>query len=90
MMHSINNAYGKDCKETQTGKHGNPGSEVPARRLDDRIRYLCAKVVDASEDELFSTVADLQAGLREHSDRVRRLAGRKLTAVWSNHQQFSS
>ena len=43
-------------------------------RLDDRIRELCAKVVASSDHELGSSIAQLKAALREHDERLRKLA----------------
>lgn len=87
MMNWNDVGYGKSCKgkEVRSGSAPHP----PARGLDDRIRHLCARVVEASEEELASTVADLQAALREHSDRLRKLAVRKLTHLSSTPQQSS-
>jgi len=43
------------------------------RRLEDRIRYLCAKAV-ASEDspELHEVFEQLRAALHEHNERLRK------------------
>jgi hypothetical protein len=51
---------------------------VPARRLDDRIRDLCAKAVTAPESELHAIFSELNAALREHNERLRKLAAEKL------------
>jgi hypothetical protein len=53
------------------------------RRLEDRIRELCAMAVTAEEPEL----AELQSALREHTKRLRRLAAAKLTTSGENGQQ---
>ena len=42
------------------------------RRLEDRIRELCAKSITAGEDEM-SIIADLKVALREHIARVRNI-----------------
>jgi hypothetical protein len=42
------------------------------RRLEDRIRELCAKSITAGEDEM-SIIADLKVALREHIERVRNI-----------------
>jgi len=46
------------------------------RRLEDKIRGLCARVVSAKGDEeLRSSLVELRSALREHIERVRsRLA----------------
>jgi hypothetical protein len=53
---------------------------VPSRRLDDRIRELCHRVVSASaeEGELEPLIEDLKSALREHNSRLRKLAAAKL------------
>jgi hypothetical protein len=48
------------------------------RRLEDRIRDLCAKTVSAPEGELEPIISDLKAALREHTQRLRKLAAAKL------------
>lgn len=52
-----------------------------ARRLEDRIRDLCARAVSAQDSELEAILSALQSALREHNDRLRKLAAAKLT-VW--------
>ena len=42
------------------------------RRLEDKIRELCAKSITAGEDEL-AIISDLRAALREHVERIRNL-----------------
>ena len=53
---------------------------VPSRRLDDRIRELCARVVSTQGAEMESTIAQLKAALHEHNERLRKLAAAKLAA----------
>jgi hypothetical protein len=50
---------------------------MPPRRLDDRIRELCAKVVAAQETDLEPSISELKAALREHAARLRKLVARK-------------
>jgi hypothetical protein len=56
---------------------------VARRRLDDRIRELCDQALAAQTAHEWETIiADLQSGLREHNERLRkrvalRLAGRE-------------
>lgn len=45
-----------------------------ARRLEDRIRDLCAKAVAAGSGELNPILSELQAALHEHTQRLRRMA----------------
>jgi hypothetical protein len=54
------------------------------RRLEDRIRELCAMAVTAEEPELKIILSDLQSALREHTERLRRLAAAKLTTLDEN------
>jgi len=51
-----------------------------ARRLEDRIRELCARAVAAQDSELVTIFSALQQALREHNDRLRKLAAAKLAA----------
>jgi hypothetical protein len=51
-----------------------------ARRLEDRIRELCARAVAAHDSELDTIFSDLQRSLHEHNDRIRKLAAAKLAA----------
>lgn len=48
------------------------------RRLEDRIRDLCSKTLAAPDDELEPLILELKAALREHAERLRRLAAIKL------------
>jgi hypothetical protein len=56
---------------------------VPSRRLDDRIRELCSKVVSADENDLEPLIEDLKSALREHNSRLRKLAAAKLANPFS-------
>lgn len=47
---------------------------MPSRRLEDRIRELCAKAVDAETEDLQPVVEELKAALREYTERRRQLA----------------
>jgi hypothetical protein len=51
---------------------------VPARRLEDRIRELCAKVLQARDAEVNSTLSELRSAMQEHTQRLRNLAASKL------------
>jgi hypothetical protein len=52
---------------------------VPSRRLEDRIRELCTKAVAADDSADFSELMrQLREALREHANRLRQLAARKL------------
>jgi hypothetical protein len=52
---------------------------VSGRRLEDRIRELCAKAIAApGGDELEPALSELKAALHEHTERLRQLAAKKL------------
>jgi len=54
------------------------------RRLEDRIRELCAKALTAQESELHAILHALRSALREHNGRLRRLAAAKLVSIEGN------
>ena len=62
---------------------------VPPHRLDDRIRELCARVVAAEGDDLPPAISDLKAALREHNNRLRKLAASTLGFLWSSQKEPS-
>jgi len=49
-------------------------SFMPARRLEDRIRELCARALYEKGPEWVSTVHELQLAIQEHALRVANLA----------------
>ena len=57
---------------------------MPRRRLDDRIRYLCAQIAAAArnpeitEEEVASLLRDLLAAIHQKVNRVRIIASNKL------------
>lgn len=67
------------------------GQQIPARqvvlstkdskRLEDRIYTLVEKAIAAQNpEELESVITELRAALKEHTERIRKLAASKLTA----------
>lgn len=48
------------------------------RRLEDRIRELCARALIARGRELGAVVEDLKSALHEHTERLRQVAVAKL------------
>lgn len=49
-----------------------------SRRLEDRIRRLCAQAVSTADpDELNEILQQLKAALREHTGRLRKLATKR-------------
>ena len=65
----------------------NSGAVPMLRRLEDRIRELCAMAVTAEAPELEIILSELQSALREHTERLRKLAAAKLTTLDENVQQ---
>jgi hypothetical protein len=57
------------------------------RRLEDRIRELCAKALTAPESELHAIFHALRSALREHTERLRMLATAKLVSIDGNRLQ---
>jgi hypothetical protein len=56
-----------------------PGVHVLVlRRLEDRIRELCAKALITRGAELQVVLADLKSTLHEHTERLRQMAALKL------------
>jgi hypothetical protein len=53
----------------------------PRRRLEDRIRELCARALTAQESELDAILHALRSALREHAERLRKLAAAKLVSI---------
>ena len=51
---------------------------VRSRRLEDRIRDLCAKVAAAPQAELQTAITNLRAALREHALRIENKATKDL------------
>ncbi len=51
---------------------------VPSRRIDDRIRDLCAKVASSEGNDYEPTLSELKAALREHTGRLRKMAAESL------------
>ena len=51
---------------------------MPFRRLEDRIRRLCAEAVVASATDLDPVITDLKVALHEHTESLRKLAASKL------------
>lgn len=51
---------------------------VPSRRIDDRIRDLCAKVASSEGNDYEPVLSELKAALREHTDRLRKMAAERL------------
>jgi hypothetical protein len=64
-------------------KHRRPFVHVslmPARRLEDRIRELCARLLIEEEPKWSVTAQNLQLALQEHTLRIKHLATAVLVA----------
>ena len=67
----------------------NPQCTSSARRLDDRIRALCAKAGTATPSEVEKVLQELKAALAEHTRRLRELAAQKLIGDGDSPQRRS-
>ena len=47
---------------------------MPSRRLEDRIRELCARALFEKDSQWSETICELQSAIREHELRVTNLA----------------
>ena len=54
---------------------------MPGRRLEDRIRELCAKAATASEGETLQVLQELRRALHEHARHLRSMAAQRLTGA---------
>jgi hypothetical protein len=62
---------------------------MPSRRLEDRIRELCTKVIDADERHFGPILSNLKSALSEHTARLRQFAAAKLTRMPTPRQRRS-
>jgi len=54
------------------------------RRLEDRIRELCAKTLIARGPDLQAALTELKSALHEHTERLRQVAALKLLSGENN------
>ena len=47
---------------------------MPSRRLDDRLKDLCAKVIRTPDNEIEPVLKELQAAMRAKFERIRVMA----------------
>jgi hypothetical protein len=47
---------------------------LASRRLEDKIRYLCALAKDAKDDEAWLILSELRTLLRQHTEHMRMVA----------------
>jgi hypothetical protein len=66
---------------------------MPTRRLDDRIRQLCAEIAKTPtgsgplSPEVEATLQELLGAIHEKTERLRSLAARKLLQTKDRHQE---
>ena len=60
-------------------------SPMPARRLEDRIRDLCARALHEEGQEWAATIHELQSAIQEHGLRVANLTS---TATVAGRPEF--
>ena len=58
--------------------HETISRHTPRRRLDDRIRDLCSRLVQTDDGQFQQLLHELKGALREHNNRLRKLAAAKL------------
>jgi hypothetical protein len=54
---------------------------VPSRRLEDRIRELCAQAIAPDTTNFTDTLAELRSVLHEHVEQLRKLARQQLAVA---------
>ena len=54
---------------------------MPSRRLNDRIRELCARALTVETSDSDAIFSALQTALHEHNERLRRMAAAKLAGA---------
>jgi len=45
---------------------------VPSRRMEDKIRNLCARAVAAGDNDFQEAISELQSALHEHAQELRK------------------
>ncbi len=63
---------------------------VPSRRLDDKIRELCARAVQSPNGGSEKILEELRHAIREKTQRLRWLAADKLVAKYPAHHERRS
>lgn len=53
---------------------------VPSRRLDIRIRELCARAISADDTNFAQILSELRAALHEHAEQMREMAAQQIAA----------
>lgn len=61
-----------------------PRHIIHTRRLEDRIRMMCRKALAAENPEVDTVISELKSALREHIQRLRNLAAKKLVGNWTS------
>lgn len=63
---------------------------MPSRRLEDRIRELCAQAARANDSEVTGILQELRQALAEHNRRLRRMAAKRLSGRGEDEDKRSS
>jgi hypothetical protein len=58
-----------------------PATTVNNRRLEDKIRHLCALAALASDEDAWLILSELRILLRQHIDHLRAVAAAKLSGA---------
>lgn len=54
---------------------------MESRRLEDRIRQLCASAIEVTDESELSVIfEELRQALKEHGEKIRKMASAKLAA----------
>lgn len=78
-MHHSQALYAIRCMYNASS-HSHHTKVLPAV-TDDRIRELCTKVLSARDSEVDRAISELQAALREHTERARQLSAATLARL---------
>ena len=54
---------------------------MPSRRLEDKIRHVCALAKDTKDDEAWLILSELRILLRQHIEHLRVVAAGKLSGT---------
>jgi hypothetical protein len=70
--------YRKDCIDLPLISGQLP--VVPSRRLDIRIRELCARAISADDTNFAQILSELRAALHQHAAQMREMAAQQISA----------
>ena len=64
------------------------GYVVPYRRIEDRIRELCARLTKAEDKDFELAISDLKAALHDHTEQLRKLVAESLLKRRPNRRKI--